>query len=224
MKRIWTPVLDIVMIFTLPLLMAYSLVGEATHEWLGLFMLALFVAHHARNRHWFRTFARGRYSVVRALKNATLLLLLATVIVLLASGVFMSKHAVPFLSFPEVAYHARTAHLLASYWGFVFMCAHLGIHFPRLPQLDGVFRMRFLTRKSTKVFLAIFVSIIAIYGAWAFVARRLPTYLFMQSPFVFFDYDEPILCFLGDYLAIMIMLACVSRSVVWVAALLRNSK
>ena len=39
--------IDFGMTVLLPLLMAYTLVGEASHEWLGMAMLALFVLHHA---------------------------------------------------------------------------------------------------------------------------------------------------------------------------------
>ena len=41
--------IDAAMLILLPLLMAYSLVGEAAHEWLGLTMFALFVLHHIIN-------------------------------------------------------------------------------------------------------------------------------------------------------------------------------
>ena len=37
---------DFGMTVLLPLLMAYTLVGEATHEWLGMAMLVLFILHH----------------------------------------------------------------------------------------------------------------------------------------------------------------------------------
>lgn len=38
------------MTVALLLLMAYGLVGEAAHEWIGMGMFALFVAHHILNR------------------------------------------------------------------------------------------------------------------------------------------------------------------------------
>ena len=36
---------DIAMTILLPILMAYSLVGEAVHEWLGIVMFLLFIVH-----------------------------------------------------------------------------------------------------------------------------------------------------------------------------------
>ena len=49
MKLKWKAALDGLMILLLPVLMAYSLVGEQLHEWLGVLMLLLFVGHHALN-------------------------------------------------------------------------------------------------------------------------------------------------------------------------------
>ena len=45
---------DIAMTILLPILMAYSLVGEAVHEWLGIVMFLLFIVHQALNRHWYK--------------------------------------------------------------------------------------------------------------------------------------------------------------------------
>lgn len=41
---------DAAMTVALLFLMAYGLVGEAAHEWIGMGMFALFVAHHILNR------------------------------------------------------------------------------------------------------------------------------------------------------------------------------
>ena len=40
---------DVGMTGLLPLLMAYSLIGEAVHEWMGIFMFLLFILHHVLN-------------------------------------------------------------------------------------------------------------------------------------------------------------------------------
>lgn len=43
----------------------------------------------------------------------------------------------------------------------------------------------------------------AAYGAVAFVRRDVGLYLLLKSHFVFFDYSEPLITFLLDYLAMM---------------------
>ena len=45
--------------------------------------------------------------------------------------------------------------------------------------------------------------LIAAYGVYALIHRDIPVYLFLQTPFVFFNSDEPIIFFYGDYIAIM---------------------
>lgn len=50
--------IDAAMTLALLLLMAYGLVGEAAHEWLGMGMFALFLLHHLLNRRWIRAVPR----------------------------------------------------------------------------------------------------------------------------------------------------------------------
>lgn len=45
--------------------------------------------------------------------------------------------------------------------------------------------------------------LIAAYGAFVFIDRDFPTYLFLQSEFVFLDYGEPIWSFYLDYISLM---------------------
>lgn len=58
-KQIIRLATDAAMTIALLLLMAYSLVGEAAHEWIGMAMLALFILHHALNRKWIGAVSRG---------------------------------------------------------------------------------------------------------------------------------------------------------------------
>lgn len=44
--------IDCGMVILLPLLMAYSLIGESAHEYLGIAMFLLFVEHHIMNAAW----------------------------------------------------------------------------------------------------------------------------------------------------------------------------
>ena len=53
--------LDIAMTIMLPILMAYSLVGEMLHEIIGTLMLVLFVLHHVMNRKWYPALFKGKY-------------------------------------------------------------------------------------------------------------------------------------------------------------------
>lgn len=45
--------------------------------------------------------------------------------------------------------------------------------------------------------------LIAVYGLYAMFRRDIPNYLFMQTQFVFFNFEEPLVFFFLDYLAVM---------------------
>ena len=70
MKKKLRIVVDIGMVLLLPLLMAYSLVGEAAHEYLGIGMFLLFIVHHILNLAWWKHLLRGRYTPFRILGAA----------------------------------------------------------------------------------------------------------------------------------------------------------
>lgn len=49
--------IDIIMTVMLPLLMAYSLIGETFHEVVGTVIFVLFIIHHILNRKWYGAWA-----------------------------------------------------------------------------------------------------------------------------------------------------------------------
>lgn len=54
-----------------------------------------------------------------------------------------------------------------------------------------------------RVVLNILGGAVALYGVFVLFRRQIPTYLFLQSQFVFFNFDEPLALFFLDYLAVM---------------------
>ena len=61
---------DAAMSVSMLLLMAYGLVGEAAHEWIGMGMFVLSVAHHILNHRWIQAVPRGRYTPLRVVQTA----------------------------------------------------------------------------------------------------------------------------------------------------------
>ena len=57
---------DIAMAVVFVAVMATALVQEAPHEYLGIALFALIVAHVVLNRRWLKAMFRGRYSALRA--------------------------------------------------------------------------------------------------------------------------------------------------------------
>ena len=121
LKRKLQVSVDLLMLILLPLLMAYSLIGEAAHEWLGMAMLVLFVAHHILNRQWIRNLFRGKYTPARIFGTILNFLLAVTMIAMPVSGIIMGNHAVPWLHLSSGTALAREVHLPAAYWGYLLL-------------------------------------------------------------------------------------------------------
>ena len=127
-KMILKLAVDIGMTAALLLLMAYELVGQAAHEWIGIGMFVLFVIHHILNGSWIRNLLRGRYNPVRIMQTGLVLLILCAMAGLMVSGIILSRHALSFLPIKGGRSFARNLHMISAYWGFVLMSVHLGFH------------------------------------------------------------------------------------------------
>ena len=192
---------DIAMTFLLILLMAYELVGQAAHGWLGVGMFFLFVLHHILNSKWSRAVRKGKYTPPRILQTVLVAAILLTMLGSMISGVILSRHVFSFLPIRGGRSFARTLHMLAAYWGFVFMSLHLGLHWSMLMGIVQKY-----TGKPSEIRKWAFRGIaflIAGYGIYAFVKRDIGSYMLLKSQFVFFDFEEPFILFVFDYMAAM---------------------
>lgn len=202
---------DAAMLVALFLLMAYSLVGEVAHEVAGVAMVCLVVAHHALNRRWYAALAKGRYSALRVLVTATNVAMVALLSAQAVSGVMVSHHLFAPLGLQAPTGAARLVHLCAPYWLFVAMSFHLGLHVKSLTALLGGRRREKTPGGSGKAAAAwacrACVVAVCAYGAFAFVKRMFPDYLFLRVQYAFFDFSEPLALFMLDYLAVMVLFA-----------------
>ena len=191
------------MLLLLPLLMAYSLIGEAFHEAVGTLMLMLFLLHHWFNRAWWKSLFQGWYSPQRIFQTALNLLLLIFMIVQPLCGILMSKHLFTFLPTDGISSVARAIHLPLANWGFVLMSLHSGTHLGAM-----------LPKGKKKVAALGCLGIVSLYGVYALVKRQIPAYLFLRLPFVFFDYSEPRVFFLADYLTVMVLFSMLGYGII----------
>lgn len=127
-KAIAKIAIDILMTLLLLFLMGYQFWGDAAHEWVGAGMFLLFIAHHALNLGWYKTLLKGKYTGVRILQLIVNLLLFLTMLGMMVSGIMLSRHVFAFLPIDGGMSFARLTHMAASYWGFVLMALHLGLH------------------------------------------------------------------------------------------------
>ncbi len=218
MKKRIRSTIDISMTVLLPLLMAYSLIGEAFHEVVGTAMFVLFIVHHILNRKWYGALFKGKYTARRVFQTVLSILLLVVMILQPVSGILMSKHLFTFLPSLPISAQVRSIHMLLAYCGYVLMCLHAGTHLtPPLGKLGQ-------KNKKASVMLYVILGCISAYGGVAFVQRGFPGYMSGRTAFAFFDYGEPILLFLLDYLAIMVLFMMIGYLTVYALSRLRTKR
>lgn len=198
---------DITMTAALYACMAYMLVGEEAHEWIGSGLALLFILHNALNRKWYAALLTGRYTPLRAFQTAVNLLCLASMAAAAVSGAAMSRYLydIPFLS--GGASLARTVHMLAAYWGYCFVSLHLGLHWSMmLGMMKNAAAPQRAPRWITPL-LRTAGAAAALLGAHALMRHNLLDYMFLRNQFVFFDTERPLCLFFLDYAAIMALWA-----------------
>ena len=196
--------IDIMMVMLLPILMAYSLIGESIHEVIGACMFAAFLAHHVINRKWWTGLFRGKYNAIRILNTVINLLLAVYMILQPVSGILMSKYVLKEVTMSGASATLRTIHMTLAYWGFILMSFHLGLHVRAL----SAHYAKKMNKTAKMVFMILFLFISA-YGVYAFVKRGIGDYLLMKVMFAFFDFGEARVRFLIDYAAVMILVAAI---------------
>lgn len=209
---------DVMMTAALLFLMGYQFWGEKAHEWVGAGIFVLFAAHHALNWSWYKSLFRGKYSPMRIFQIGVDILTFLSMAVLMYSSIVLSRYVFAFLPIESGLVLARRLHILGSYWGFLMMSLHLGLHWNmvlgmiKYPSgIPGCPKSRTKTGKTKKTVVSRYVHVIcfilglavALYGAWVFAKRDFGIYLFLKSEFVFLDYEESKILYYFDYLSLM---------------------
>lgn len=200
---------DIGMMIILLFLMTYELIGQAAHEWLGIGIFILFFTHHILNRKWFKILLKGKYTLLRIWQTILVILVFFSMLSSILSGILISRSVLSFLPIRDGSFLGRNLHMLSAYWGLVLMSLHLGFHWSIMM---GVARK--LIKQIFPVHIWIFrtlVLMVTVYGIYAFIKRDIGSYMFMSVHFVFFDYEELLIFFLLDYIAVMVLFVCIGH-------------
>jgi len=182
----------------LPMLMCYSIVEETTHEIIGMLMFCLFITHHILNFGWIKTLFKGRYNLRRSLITTINVLIFVCMIGLMYSGIVISKYIFTLVNISG-AMTARTLHMLFSYWGFVLISVHLGMH---IRQISSAQKLR---NHIITPILRISFGIIAVFGAYQFLSLKFADYMFGRVQFAFIDVTSSALPAMLKYLSVMIL-------------------
>ena len=214
-KTILKIVVDIGMTVMLLFLMTYERIGAAVHEWLGMAMFVLFIFHHFLNRKWIGYVLKGRYTLFRIWQTILVVGILLTMVGSMYSGVILSEYALSFLPIKGGRAFVREVHMISAYWGFVLMSLHLGLHWG---MMIGIAKRFVKELPAIRKIVAIgrwllrgIAVLIAGYGAYAFIQREIGRYMLLINHFAFFDFEEPLIFFLEDYIAVMVLFVWVSH-------------
>lgn len=189
-------VVDAAMTAVLLCLMAYQVTGEAAHEWCGIAMTALVIAHQVLNRRWYGALLRGKYNAYRTATTALDLTLLLSIALTAFCGMSMSGHAVPFLYGIAPISFVRQTHLSMSHWSFVLMGLHLGFHIPAMTAK--------LDKRAKTALTTVFVCAAGV-GLYLFLRSGMADYMMFRVPFAFMDYDKAAwLVFLENLLMLLL--------------------
>lgn len=170
------------------------------------------------NIRWYGSLFRGKYRLLRIIQTVINFSVLASMLCLAYSGIVLSRHVfAPLLIHGPMA-TARKMHMAASYWGFVLMSFHLGMHWGMITGMFGRLLKdrnlsdRFLSGGSLpdrkRSALAAWVSwlaaaLIAGYGLSCFIRKDIASYMFLKIEFVFFDFEQSMLSVFLEYTAMM---------------------
>lgn len=201
--------IDLLMSILLLCLMAYQIVGDYLHEWFGAGMLVLFVIHTILNLKWYKNLFKGKYSALRIIGTVLNFAVLAAIICLGYSGIVMSKHLFAFLPIENGMAFARVIHIAASYWGFVLMSLHLGLHWS---MIMGMMKKVFHFSKSLtrSIISKVAVLLISAYGVYAFISENIIDNLFLKTQFVFLDYEAFAFTVFSKYIAMMVLFVAIA--------------
>lgn len=195
MKNTIKIVVYIIMTILFFVLMAYRLTGRTMHEYLGYLIFIFFILHHILNFNWYKNLPKGKYNLNRSLNTFINTMLFICMLGLIISGILFNKNVLEFFNIGDIKVFNKKLHIVCSYWGFILMSVHLGMHW-------GIFIN--MSKKMINIKKQIYLIIgllIAVYGVVSFIKRGfyIKMFLIAKVPAL----KEPAVFFFMDHIAIM---------------------
>lgn len=215
--------LDVLMFFTLFLVMGVQFFGSLRHEIFGTAMFLFVALHLLFNRKWFAGLLCGSWNAARIFRTVLNISLVADIVCVMASGMMLSRHLFAFFPFDGGMSVARKMHLSATSFLFVLAAFHLGLHANGIVNRTRRFASIQNCAWVLKMLLALDVLGLA-YGIFAFIKRDVLDYLFLRTLFPFLDAEEPKILFYADYAAMFLAFASISFWMVKILAKISKNK
>lgn len=171
-------VIDAGMIILVLVQMAYHLIGDSLHRWLGIMLFVLITLHNILDRKWYLGLFKGKYTPIRFFRTAINMLLLASFLGAAVSAVFLSS-TLSSLFHLKAAMLGRRMHMVFTTWSFVLMSVHVGLHWNRM---IAMINKKIKKQRHPYCVVAKFSALlIAAYGLYAFLSRELLQRMFLRT-------------------------------------------
>lgn len=180
-KQIVKLIIDIAMYLIFVALMQEHL-WDGLHEWIGIVLFGLFIAHNVLNFRWYQSLFKGKYTATRITLATINIALVVAMLCCMVSSVLVSGKVFAFLNLGG-ARIGRTLHLISTAWVFVLMSLHMGLHLAPFANKLKKHRQFLWAGRIVAVLLAA-------YGVYVFVDRAFYEELFYLTEFKFFDTDK----------------------------------
>ena len=100
---------------------------DRIHQICGISLIVLWVIHIVLNHRWYGALFKGKYQPYRIMQLIVNLGVLICALFLMISGLLMAWFVPSDWGGGALGF-ARTTHLLASHWYYIFMAFHIGLH------------------------------------------------------------------------------------------------
>jgi hypothetical protein len=182
--------------------LAYRLTGDTAHEWVGIAMFAVCIAHNTLNWKWYKNIFKGAYNLRRTVMTAVNILILLIMTALVITGLLQSRTILAFLHLPG-GMIIRQIHTTAAYWGLILIAVHIGFHWGMIMNImRNITRINRASRKRTWV-LRITAVLIVFLGVLPSFDRDMFSKLFLGFSFDYWPEERPAVLFFAAVLSIM---------------------
>jgi hypothetical protein len=195
-------ILDIAFTVLLLCALMYRATGDIAHEWIGVAVCVICIAHNVLNWKWYKNIFKGTYNLRRSVLTAVNLLLALAFALLLITGLLHSRTVLAFLHLPG-GMMLRQIHTTAAYWCLPLIGAHLGLNwgvilnaFRKMTKTNGDNRAR-------KIIMRVLAFALTVFGVWSSFDRDMFSKLFRGFSFDYWPEERPAILFFAVNLSLM---------------------
>lgn len=182
-------------------------ISEVGHEWLGVALAVILIAHLFLQKNWLKAIRSGTFSTQSKLRLAIAVPLLLLLVMLIGSGIVISGHIFAYQVPDSAVGFARRAHLASSHALFLMAGLHAGIHYKPLLRRASA-RIAAKSRCAVWAFRLACAGIVCV-GAWQFVALRFGEYLLLSTRFGFSPANVPYAVVALEFAAVFALFLCI---------------